>query len=436
MNTTKVSRYQLQFDDAHNELTFQQCNDVLFQLQREMMQMANRTVQLYWEFSGYQSDYKKRFDAYPDKEQLLDDLKYSNLRSYVYAVISKEFYKNNTGNVSLLQQNVDKRYKENKKDIQMGRRSIDSYKATIPISLHKKSIQLTKEQDGFFVKLSLLSNVYKKELGLKDGKLRFRLLFGKSYSSVQILEDILSGKYHHTSSSLVCRNGKWFLNLGYAFESTEPELLESRVLGIDLGVVKPLVFACNEFPMGEDKDISDDVIQPVRNQMMARRRALGRQTKYCADGSIGHGVHTRTKALEKLKQKEANFRDRINHQYSRYVVDLAVKYRCKTIQMEDLTGISKENTFLKNWPYYDLQTKIEYKAKEKGIRVVKIDPKYTSQRCSKCGFIAKENRPDQATFKCKACGYGLNADKNAAQNIAQPGIEEIIRQEMKKNKQK
>ena len=94
MNTTKVSRYQLLFDDEHNELSFQQANEVLFQLQREMMQIANRTVQLYWEFSGYQSDYKKRFDAYPDKEQLLEDLKYSNLRSYTYAVIAKEFYKN------------------------------------------------------------------------------------------------------------------------------------------------------------------------------------------------------------------------------------------------------------------------------------------------------------------------------------------------------
>ena len=409
---------------------------MLFQLQREMMQMANRIVQLRWEFSGYESDYKKKFDVYPDKAQRQEALNDTGIQTYIYHTLVKEFYKNNTGNLSSLLQDVNNRYNQNEKDVRLGKRSIDSYKATLPIALHKKSIQLTKEQDGFFVKLSLLSNAYKKELGLKDGKLRFRLLFGKSYSSVQILEDILSGKYHHTSSSLVCRNGKWFLNLGYAFESTEPELLESRVLGIDLGVVKPLVVACNEFQMGEDKDIPNNEIQAFRDQMMARRRALGRQTKYCADSNIGHGVRTRTKALEKLKQKEANFRDRINHQYSRYVVDLAVKYRCKTIQMEDLTGISKENTFLKNWPYYDLQTKIEYKAKEKGIRVVKIDPKYTSQRCSKCGFIAKENRPDQATFLCKACGYGLNADKNAARNIAQPGIEEIIRQEMKKNKQK
>lgn len=429
MNTTKVSRYQLLFDDENNELTFKQSNEVLFQLQKEMMQMANRMVQLYWEFSGYQSDYKKQFDAYPDKEKLLEDLKYSNIRSYVYDVLSKEFNKNNTANVSALQQLVDKRYKQNWKEVQQGKRSIDSYKATIPISLHKGSIRLLKENGDYYVWLSLLSNEYKKALGIKKGRMRFKLLMGESYSSMQILDSILSGEFHHTSSSLGYRDGKWSLNLGYQFEAKEPKLRESRVMGIDLGVVKPLVIAYNDMPPHHEIDSNE--IQAFRDQMHARRRALGRQTKYCAESNIGHGVKTRTKALEKLKQAEANFRDRINHQYSRYVVNLAVKYGCKTIQMEDLTGISKKDTFLKNWPYYDLQTKIEYKARENGIDVVKINPRFTSQRCSKCGFISPENRPDQATFQCKKCGFGINADRNAATNIAQPGIEKIIQETIK-----
>lgn len=42
----KTSRYQLLFDDSNNEITFRQFNQILFQLQREMMQIANRAVQL------------------------------------------------------------------------------------------------------------------------------------------------------------------------------------------------------------------------------------------------------------------------------------------------------------------------------------------------------------------------------------------------------
>jgi transposase len=51
-------------------------------------------------------------------------------------------------------------------------------------------------------------------------------------------------------------------------------------------------------------------------------------------------------------------------------------------------------------------------------RVEKINPAFTSQRCSACGHIAAGNRESQALFCCMACGYTSNADVNAAKNIA------------------
>jgi IS605 OrfB family transposase len=51
-------------------------------------------------------------------------------------------------------------------------------------------------------------------------------------------------------------------------------------------------------------------------------------------------------------------------------------------------------------------------------RVQKINPAYTSQRCSACGHTAAENRKSQAVFCCTACAFTLNADVNAAKNIA------------------
>ena len=115
-----------------------------------------------------------------------------------------------------------------------------------------------------------------------------------------------------------------------------------------------------------------------------------------------------------------------------------------TIQMEDLTAIkdtskeeSKEEAYekhrlLQHWTYYDLQQKIIYKAKEHGIEVVKVDPKYTSQRCSKCGHISPLNRKTQADFKCVSCGYACNADFNASQNLSIKNIDKIIEKTTKK----
>ena len=51
-------------------------------------------------------------------------------------------------------------------------------------------------------------------------------------------------------------------------------------------------------------------------------------------------------------------------------------------------------------------------------RVEKIQPHFTSQRCSACGHVDRDSRESQARFRCTACGYALNADVNAAINIA------------------
>lgn len=141
---------------------------------------------------------------------------------------------------------------------------------------------------------------------------------------------------------------------------------------------------------------------------------------YCGDGRRGHRIKTRTKPVYKKRDKVSHFRETFNHKYSRYVID-----------MEDLKGISKDSLFLKNWTYYDLQQKIEYKAKELGIEVVYINPRYTSQRCNKCGCIHEENRENQETFHCKTCGFKTNADFNAARNIAMKDIEKIIQEQLK-----
>ena len=51
-------------------------------------------------------------------------------------------------------------------------------------------------------------------------------------------------------------------------------------------------------------------------------------------------------------------------------------------------------------------------------RVEKVVAAYTSQTCSACGHVARESRESQANFRCVACGFGCNADVNAARNIA------------------
>lgn len=51
-------------------------------------------------------------------------------------------------------------------------------------------------------------------------------------------------------------------------------------------------------------------------------------------------------------------------------------------------------------------------------RVHKVNPAYTSQRCSACGTTDRAARESQARYRCRSCGFVCNADVNAARNIA------------------
>jgi len=92
--------------------------------------------------------------------------------------------------------------------------------------------------------------------------------------------------------------------------------------------------------------------------------------------------------------------------------------RKRTKQSKKSTKQRRAKRRMHSWPFASLKTKIEYKAEERGCTVVAVDPRHTSQLCSCCGHTARTNRRSQSAFKCRQCGYHLNANLNAARNIA------------------
>ncbi|WP_050814137.1 zinc ribbon domain-containing protein [Clostridium sp. BNL1100] len=113
--------------------------------------------------------------------------------------------------------------------------------------------------------------------------------------------------------------------------------------------------------------------------------------------------------------------DRYNYNIALKVLYIAIKHQVRTIHMEDLTGTS----FTNNMFYYELQRGIQTLAQDKNIKVRYVNRHMTSQKCSLCGYIDKRNRINRKTFICLKCGNTMNADYNAAKNIANPNIQSI-----------
>lgn len=426
---TKVVKLYLiseQINKEGQKIDYQRINSILWDLQKQTRDIKNRTVQLCWEWMNFSSDYCKTQEEYPKERDILG----YTLEGYVYDYF-KTGYDLYTGNISTSSREVCSSFKNVKKEILKGERSILSYKANQPLDLHKKAISLEYDNFNFFVKLKLLNRTGKKKYDITED-INFKIQVNDK-STRTILERCYDKEYKISGSKLIYEKKKklWRLNLCYSFENSQVETLEKdKILGIDLGIVYPLMASI--YGEYDRFSIKGGEIEEFRRRTEARKRSILQQTKYCGNGRIGHGRNKRTQPAYKINDKIARFRDTANHKYSRALIEYAVKKNCGTIQMENLTGIS-DNTdcFLKDWSYYDLQTKIENKAKEMGIKVVYIKAQYTSQRCSKCGYIDVNNRIKQALFKCQNCGYETNADYNASQNIGMYDIEHIIEETLK-----
>jgi IS605 OrfB family transposase len=99
----------------------------------------------------------------------------------------------------------------------------------------------------------------------------------------------------------------------------------------------------------------------------------------------------------------------------------------KTHSKKQRKASKKVRRQLSNWVYYQLERFVIERAEKVGKVVLFVNPSYTSQRCSRCGYISKKNRQSQAEFFCRKCGHQLNADLNAARNLSDFGKSEFGR---------
>jgi putative transposase len=212
--------------------------------------------------------------------------------------------------------------------------------------------------------------------------------------------------YGVDTADLVARDGEWWLHVVVTIPTPQLEPSD-QVIGVDLGINRPAVTSNNRF-------LGQRHWKAVEGRYFKASRALQKK-----------GTKSAKRHLRKLKRRRARFRRDADHVLSKQIV--AAAEPGSTIVLENLKDIRKRmkakrrsqtKRRMHSWPTQRLKTKIEYKAEERGCTVVAVDPRHTSQACSRCGHTARNNRRSQSVFKCRSCGYDLNADLNAARNIA------------------
>jgi IS605 OrfB family transposase len=197
-------------------------------------------------------------------------------------------------------------------------------------------------------------------------------------------------------------SNEWYLVVFVNVEE-QPQLPEKAILGIDRGVKHLAVCSNNYF-------FNSKHLHNVKNKYSYLRKQLASK-----------GTKSSKRLLRKLSGKDNRFQKDVNHCISKKIVNMPFE----TFVLEDLQ-IRKEkkngkkfNRLLCSWSWKQFETFLTYKATLNGKKVVKVDARYTSQKCSVCGHIERGNRVSQGIFRCKKCGFELNADLNASRNIRQ-----------------
>ena len=423
----KVMKYELRYLDGFP--SFYEMQEAVWSLQRQTREVMNKTLQIAFHWDYTSREHFKETGSYLDVHA---ETGYKTLDGYIYNCLKDDYSDFSTAGLNATLRKAWQKYKDCKIDVLRGTMSLPSYRSNQPIRINKTCVKLQGTVSDAVVELTLFSSKYKKQHQL-SGHTRFSILMHDS-TQRSIFQNLLDGVYALGECQLVYDKKKWFLLVTYIFAPEQHELDPEKILGVDMGEAYA-IYASSVCGYGALK-IEGGEVTDYAKKLERRKWSLQKQARYCGDGRIGHGTKTRVAEVYKAEDRIANYRDTINHRYSKAVVDYAVKNGYGIIQMEDLSGIKEDTGFprrLQHWTYYDLQTKIENKAKEHGIKVVKVNPRYTSQRCSKCGHIDPRNRPSQSQFCCTACGFMTNADFNASQNISIKEIDKIIAKALRAN---
>ena len=234
------------------------------------------------------------------------------------------------------------------------------------------------------------------------GRTTAKIIAAYSY----LLDELLNGDWQITESHLCYDRTKdvFYFNLG--LKKKTPQIQKGiNPVGVDLGIKRIAVTSNNKF-------FDNKKILHIKHRYNYLKSKLQSQ-----------GTKSAKRHLKKLSGKIRRFQKDVNHQISKYLLRIIKEIPNGILVFEKLTYIRntakvkrRQRCDHSRWAFKELQTFTAYKAEGIGIPVAFVNPKGTSHQCSKCGSINTIRKG--LHFTCHKCGLKLDADLNAARNIA------------------
>ena len=207
----------------------------------------------------------------------------------------------------------------------------------------------------------------------------------------------------------IVKNHKaWYVCFDIEIIAVEKSL-ETNPVGIDVGIHQLAALSTGELIANNHYNKQSEQELRVANRRLARAKR-------------GSNRRKKTKLqLQRVHAKIKNRRQTYLHQVSER---LTKEFNPIVVEKLNVRGMIKNqhlSKYIADASWSTLIQMLEYKAEKAGKRVVKVDPRNTSQDCSGCGFRVKKLLSERI-HTCMVCGLILDRDINAARNILNRGV--------------
>lgn len=292
-----------------------------------------------------------------EKKDELGILQCSRIHT-TYRVVSNRFKGEIPTNIlSNLKKTLYSQFNRNKLEYWKGERSLQNFKRDMAFPFDMEGISglsYSEEKRAFCFKLFSIP---------------LKTYLGKDYTDKsQLLEQVVKGEIKLCTSHIKLKDGKIFWLPVFESEKEQHMLKPEVIAEASLSLEYPLIVKTNSarLTIGTREEF---LYRRLAIQAAQKRAQLG--ATYCRSGK---GVKRKLKAVDRLGKIESNYVHNRIHVYSRKLIDFCIKYQAGTLillNQEDRIGIAKEEEFvLRNWSYYELMTKIKYKAEKAGVELI------------------------------------------------------------------
>jgi len=213
------------------------------------------------------------------------------------------------------------------------------------------------------------------------------------------------------------QNGKWYACFSVEYIN-QPLPHSDKVVGIDVGLENFAILS------NQEKIKNPRFFKIDQNALAKAQRKLSKQTKSSPKKKKAK------KVVIRIHERIVNRRHNFIHQEARKIVNNFGVICIEKLNVKDMMSNQikvfghKLNRSIADAAWSQFAQQLFFKAEDAGRKIIAINPKGTSQRCSQCGTIVKKDLSVR-WHDCPVCNVHLHRDLNASYNILRLGTQSL-----------